>query len=162
MAVVADSSPFVGLVKIGCVDVLAGLFGRIVVPREVAEELGGPGMAAEVRAFVAHTPAWLDVREATALADLPRLHAGERAAISLAVELAADVLLIDERDGRKAAIDLGIPTARTAAVLFRAANAGVLDDLGGAYARLKATDFRVPPAVLDGLLERHRAMRRED
>ena len=159
MIVVADASPFIGLLKIGCVDVLPKLFGRVVVPREVWAELGHAGGAEVVRAFAAAPPDWLDVREATDMADLPPLHAGERAAISLAVSLGADLLLIDERDGRRAATDCGLKTARTAAVLFRAADAGVLDDLAAAYARLKATDFRVPPAVLDGLLARHRATR---
>jgi predicted nucleic acid-binding protein len=61
---------------------------------------------------------------------------------------------------REAAIALHIPTARTAAVLFDAANAGVLPDLKGAFDKLRATNFRVPGAVLDELLARHEAAKK--
>ena len=83
----------------------------------------------------------------------------ELAAISLAREFNADLLLIDENKGRQAAIALHIRTARTAAVLFDAANAGAIADLKVAFEKLKATNFRVPLKVLDELLKRHQQIK---
>jgi predicted nucleic acid-binding protein len=160
MLVVADASPLIGLVKIGHVDVLAALYGAVVIPPRVAAELASPKRPAEIRGFMASRPAWLSVRAPSRLEAIADLDAGELEAISLAKELGADLLLIDEAKGREAAIALHIPTARTAAVLLDAANAGVLPDLKAAYDKLRATNFRVPGAVLDELLARHLAAKK--
>jgi predicted nucleic acid-binding protein len=56
MLVVADTSPFIGLIKIGHVEVLPALFGRVFVPPEVARELGASERAAEVRLFIGKPP----------------------------------------------------------------------------------------------------------
>ena len=160
MLVVADASPLVGLVRIGHADVLAALYGTVVIPPRVAAELAGPRRPNEVRAFMETPPAWLSVRAPSRLEAIDDLDLGELEAISLAKELGADLLLIDETRGREAAIALHIPTARTAAVLFDAANAGVLPDLKLVFDKLRATNFRVPGGVLDELLARHQATRR--
>lgn len=162
MLVVADASPLVGLVKIGHADVLAALYGSVLIPPQVAAELGSPKRPAEVRAFLASPPAWLSVRAPSHLEAIDDLDPGELEAISLAKEIGADLLLIDEAKGRAAAIALHIPTARTAAVLFDAASAGVLPDLKSAFDRLRATNFRVPGRVLDEVLARHQAAKRPE
>jgi predicted nucleic acid-binding protein len=155
MIAVADTSPLIGLVKIGCVDLLPRLYGTV----EVAKELASPKRPPEVRAFVTSPPPWLLVRSPVMLLTIDGLGPGEQAAISLARELNADLLLIDESKGREAAIALQLRTARTAAVLFDAANAGALADLKEAFDRLRDTNFRVPPRVLDELLKRHQQIK---
>ncbi|HEX8914483.1 MAG TPA: DUF3368 domain-containing protein [Humisphaera sp.] len=159
MLVVADASPLIGLVKIGHADVLAGVYGTVVIPPRVAAELASPRRPADVRAFAAKPPPWLEVRAPSRVDPIDDLDPGELEAINLARELKADLLLIDEAKGRAAAVALGILTARTAAVLFDAANAGVLPDLKAAFDKLRATNFRVPGRVLDELLARHLASR---
>lgn len=154
MIVVADTSPLVALVNIGHVDVLPRLFGSLTIPGQVAAELAGPERPQAVRNFIGNPPAWLIIRKPAKIAPLPRLHAGEQEAISLALELKAHLLLIDERDGRKAAIQRGLPTVRTAALLTQAADQGLLD-LKQAFDRLRNTDFRIPGRVLDALLRQH-------
>jgi predicted nucleic acid-binding protein len=141
------------------VEVLAKLFGAVVIPPEVAKELADPGRPAEVQAFIASSPPWLSIRSPATLEVIPDIDAGELAAISLAVELKADLLLIDESLGREAAIARNIRTARTAAVLFDAANAGVLPDLKSAYDALRETNFRVPGKILDELLRLHEELK---
>lgn len=47
MIVVADTSPFVVLVNIGCIDLLPGLYDRVVVPPEVVAELRSPKRRSE-------------------------------------------------------------------------------------------------------------------
>jgi predicted nucleic acid-binding protein len=161
MLVVADSSPFVGLIKIGLLDVLRHLYGSVVIPPEVAKELESIKRPAEVRAFIATPPEWLSIRQASNIENIEGLDEGELAAIALARELKADLLLIDETKGRQAAIERNLKTVRTAAVLFEAANAKALPDLKAAFDKLKATDFRVPHEALDELLRRHELVKQQ-
>src|SRR3954447_5866485 len=99
LIVVADASPLVGLVKIGHADVLAALYGAVVIPPTVAAELTSLNRPAEVLTFAASPPAWLSVKAPTRLEAIADLDAGELEAISLAKELAADLLLIDDARG---------------------------------------------------------------
>src|SRR6478672_9204792 len=109
MVIVADTSPINYLILIETIDALPRLYGRVVVPPEVLDELRNASGPAVVRAWAATLPAWMQVQSALSIdATLP-LGDGERAAIALAQELKADRLLIDERDGREIATRLGVP-----------------------------------------------------
>lgn len=140
MIVVADSSPLIVLVNIGHERVLSDLFGHIVIPDDVAAELAGPRRPEIVRAFIVSPPPWIEIRAPLSVEPIPDLHAGENAAISLARELRADALLIDERRGRRAATDRGLQVIGTIGVLEAAAARGLLD-LEQAFEMVKQTDF---------------------
>jgi predicted nucleic acid-binding protein len=68
------------------------------------------------------SPAWLDVRLSGEISDpsLSRLDAGERAAISLAEELAADQLIADDLFARRIAPQRGLSVIGTIGVLREA------------------------------------------
>jgi predicted nucleic acid-binding protein len=155
MLVVADTSPFIALVNIGHLDILPKLFGSVIIPPEVAAELASPKRPFEVRAFINSAPKWLAIQSPSQTEIIEGIDRGECAAINLARELKADLLLIDESKGRAAAIARRIPNTRTTAVLFDAAIAGVLPDLRSAFDKLSATNFRVPREALDELLRRY-------
>lgn len=158
MLVVADSSPLIVLINIAHIDALPKLFARVVVPPEVSAELRHSNRPQTVRDFVASSPAWLLERSPTMIESIPALHAGELAAISLAQELKADLLLIDEARGRKAAADRHIPFAGTIGVLELAADRGLLD-LRDAFERVKRTDFWISHELLDERLRLYLARR---
>jgi len=61
MIVVADTSPIHYLVQLGEADLLPELYGRVLVPSAVVEELRHPKAAAENRAL-AGAPARMDQR----------------------------------------------------------------------------------------------------
>jgi predicted nucleic acid-binding protein len=152
MLVVADSSPLVILVNIGQISVLPTLFGEVAIPSQVAAELRANNRPVAVREFIATGPRWLVERTPKAIEPIAALHAGELAAISLARELKADLLLIDEMRGRKAAAERNIPLTGTIGVLEFAADRGLLD-LATAFEAVKQTDFWISDALLDQRLQ---------
>src|SRR5271157_5277035 len=105
MIVVADTSPLNYLIRLGRPDVLREIYGRVVVPRAVLAELLHPEAPPEVSAWASAPPVWLETMQVRQLDPslAAELGAGEREAISLALEVHADVLLIDERAGRREA-----------------------------------------------------------
>ncbi len=151
MIVVADSSAFVVLIAIGYADVLPALFHEIVIPPQVAAELASPKRSEAVRAFIAAPPSWLRIVDPKFVEGIKGLHTGEGAAISLARELGADRIIIDEVSGRKAASARGLSVVGTIGVLEAAAGRKLID-LSDAFAKVKDTDFWVSHPFLDARL----------
>jgi predicted nucleic acid-binding protein len=154
--VVADTGPLNYLVWIGAVEILPKLFETVLVPQAVQDELLRAGAPEAVRHWAAHPPAWLDLRPNPKSVGLtPNLDDGERAAIALALNVGADLVLMDDREGVAAALALGVETIGTLGVLDRAARHGLID-LETAFAQLKATNFRVRPDIMGALLVQHK------
>jgi predicted nucleic acid-binding protein len=101
-------------------------------------------------------PPWLEVRSPSNPEDpdLPR-HRGERDAIKLALELRADLLLMDEERPRKIATGLGIQVIGTIGVLEQAANRNLLPNLKAVHELIRQSSFHVAESLLDASLRRH-------
>lgn len=153
MIVIADTGPINYLILIGEIEVLPALYGRIVVPPSVCEELKRPRAPDAVRAWIAQPPAWLETLSPSKSpdADLIHLDAGERDAILLTEELGADQIIIDEIRGRREAQRRRLPFTGTLGVLAASAEEGLLD-LRNAVSRLRQTNFHISGDVLDRLI----------
>jgi predicted nucleic acid-binding protein len=120
MLVVSDSSPLNFLIRMGHIDVLETLFGEVLIPPMVEEELTRPTTPAEVRNFIAAKPAWLRVQSPSRSEPIARLDPGEAAAINLSLEVHADVLLVDDGNARRAALQRGLVVVGLLGILDRA------------------------------------------
>lgn len=142
MTVVSNTTPLNYLILVGEIEVLPALYREIWVPPAVVAELHASLSPFVVRDWVGSPPDWLTVGSPGAVsnAELSRLQAGEREAILLASSMNADLLLIDERLGRRHARGLGLRTAGTLAVLIEAGWQGFLD-FEDALDRLMRTTF---------------------
>lgn len=120
----------------------SSLIWSIVIPQKVLSELSQPQTPASVKSFAMSPPVRLEVRAVTIMIDsaLDHLEPGEREAISLALELNADALLIDDNDGQTAAQLRGVSIMGTLRVLFDAAAFG-LCDLEDTFGKLRQTNF---------------------
>jgi predicted nucleic acid-binding protein len=130
MIVVADTSPLNYLLLIAQENLLPELFGRVVIPQAVLNELQSEDAPPQVRQWSSNLPAWIEVKKTsltTANTALDILDAGEREAILLAQELSADLLLVDDKQARQAAINLGIAVTGTLGILDRAAREDLID-----------------------------------
>ena len=117
-------------------------------------ELTHANTPAVVREWISQPPAWLEVVSLKQPVDssLEYLDAGEREAISLASELQAILLLMDERDGVTIARHRGLKVVGTLAALDLAAAHGLVD-LQTMFDRLRATTFRSPVRLMVSMLE---------
>jgi predicted nucleic acid-binding protein len=137
-------------------DLLPHLFGEVVVPPAVAEELavespGLPRVDLAALGFV-HIQAPRDRQHVDNLCR--RLHRGESEAIVLATEIGPDYVLMDERAGRKVAIQYGLVPVGSIGVLIRAKHRGLVLRVAPLLDRLvKDIGFRVSAEVRRKALE---------
>jgi predicted nucleic acid-binding protein len=111
------------LVLIGQIDLVPRLLGRLSIPTVVRDELDDPMTPAALRQWIGAPPGWLSIMPAPSETDpaLASLDEGERAAITLATTIKADLLLMDDRAGVAAARAQGIEVTGTLGILDRAA-----------------------------------------
>ena len=116
--VVADASPLIAFQQIGQLQLLRTMFGELTVP---------PAVAREILPSVPPAPWIVERRLTQPIAPLvlrANLGAGESEALSLAVEIRADLLFVDERAGRRVAAALGVSVVGTLGVLLAAKRTG--------------------------------------
>lgn len=97
MIVVADAGPLHYLILLGRVELLPTLFGEVVIPAAVRQELTHSQSPAAVRTWMEGAPSWTRFVAATRIDSSLSLGAGEREAIALVLELHADLLLVDDK-----------------------------------------------------------------
>ena len=146
--VVADASALICLGWVDQLQILPGLFGRIVVPPAVAAEATRRGSA---------LPSWVDVRPPTrpldARVSAAQLGAGESEVLCLGLELEDAWVILDDLDARTLARGLGLRVIGTAAVLVEAKRAGLLPQVRPPLDALLERGFRLDRRVYDLILK---------
>lgn len=125
MIVVSDTTPLISLLKIDRIDLLEKLFGQVLVPQAVFDELTADGRfileADQIRRkqFII-VRAVQNSESAHILKRATGLDWGESEAIILTDELNADVLLMDEAKGRTVSFQMGLKVMGTIGILMAA------------------------------------------
>ena len=146
MIVVSNTSPIVALDFLGHLDLLKALFGQVLIPSAVRQELQSRDV-----------PSWISVhpvRDPNPDLKLEELDRGEREAIALAVELGAQLTLLDDLSARRHAGRLGLAKVGTIGLLLRAKQEKPIENLGPEIERLAKLPFHLcPDLVKRALLE---------
>jgi uncharacterized protein len=130
--IVSDSSPLISLARISKLDLLPRLYGELLIPQAVWHEVvvkgtGQPGVE-EIQ-----SAKWIKTATVTndelVLALQRDLDAGEAEAIALALEMKAELLLMDERLGRDTAQYFGVRCIGVLGVLVEAKYKGELKEI---------------------------------
>ncbi len=153
MVVVANSTPLIALSKLGLFELLKEYFGEVAIPKEVYDEVITRGDdlfgAKEVS-----TSKWIKIiepRNKLAVDSLSvHLGKGEAEAIILAKEKNT-LLLIDDKDGRTMAANLGVPVTGTVGLLMLAAEDGKVD-LKKTLDELMASGFRLSKSEYEKII----------
>lgn len=110
MIVVSDTPPILNLARIGRLELLASLYKQVLIPPAVHSELIASHLTP---AMDLACKSWLTIatpKDEKRVRDLrDELDPGEAEAIVLALEREAELLLVDERRGRRIAAALGLP-----------------------------------------------------
>jgi len=157
--VVADTGPLNYLVLTDDIAILPQLFGKVLIPERVREELEHMRAPESVRAWISDPPPWLEVRAVEVQRgenEYRALDPGERDVIALAIATKADLLLMDDREGVAVARRLGFAVTGTLGLLGLAARKGIVD-LIAAFERLKKTSFHYRRGLLETLLARRQS-----
>ncbi|RYD29494.1 MAG: DUF3368 domain-containing protein [Verrucomicrobiaceae bacterium] len=157
-AVISDTSPIRALLLLGEIGVLPRIFGEVLVPHSVLEELRHPKAPSIVRLWALQPPDWVIEASPNHLLLGLDLDRGETEAVSLAVEHHDSLLIIDEVKGRQVAASHGILITGTVGILEQAACEGLID-FEEAAQKLRATNFRISKTLLESAAERVRRRR---
>mgnify|MGYP000123266286 CR=1 FL=1 len=152
MIIINDTSPITNLAAIGKLDLLNLLYGSITIPVAVYNELTQPQTTKPIPgAEEVKTLSWIKTK---AVGNIQRvteiinsesnIHRGEAEAIILALELNADILLIDERRGRELAASYNLKVTGLLGVLLQAKNQGQITAVKPLTDRLiQEAEFRI-------------------
>ena len=154
MIIVSDTSPITNLAAIGQLDLLRQLYGNVIIPQAVYDEMVGldkivPGTVEVQTLSWIQVQAVVDSQKVTEIQESQdNIDLGEAEAIILSLELKADLLLMDERRGRTVATSYGINITGLLGVLLQAKKQGLVPVIKPLIDQLIATaDFRVNPQL---------------
>ena len=132
MIAVCNTSPIINLAAVGKLELLKKLYGKIVIPEAVYNEITikGKGQPGDREVTTSN---WIDVihiKDNILLTSYAaELHPGEAEAIILAMELNADLLIIDEHHARSIASKFRIPFIGLLGVLIKAKRRGYIQEI---------------------------------
>jgi uncharacterized protein len=126
MLVVSDTSPISNLIQVELLDLLHLLYGQIIIPKAVYEEL----CEIQSQKELIDNLNWIHIEIAQNISMVQELEndldKGESESIALAIELNADFLIIDELKGRKIAETHGIKIVGLLGSLLKAKEKGYI------------------------------------
>lgn len=152
--VISNATPIIALALIGQLDLLQKLYGQVIIPPAVEVEILAGGQRAGATelpkaAYILTTPL-LDPRRADLLSDLDR---GEAEVLALAQERQADLVIMDERLGRRHARRLGFTLTGVLGVLLRAKQQNHLGPLHPLITQLQQGGIRLSDPLVERVLE---------
>ena len=145
MIVVSDTTPISELAKVNHLNLLPKLFGKVIVPQGVYDELNTGQHPA---ALVISKLSWLDivvVENKLAVEKLQKsgkLDLGESEAIVLAEEIDAEQLLIDEKAARQVAKSRNLPLIGTMDILLLGKRHGYIANVKDVLERMQRQGTR--------------------
>ena len=159
MIVISDTSIITNLAAIQYLQLLPQLYDQVTIPAAVYRELTeiDPPVPGTLEVQIAP---WLEVRQVFDRSVIERLQIevkldlGESEAIALALELNADLLLIDERRGRAEADRLGVRITGLLGILVEAKRKNFIDAVKPLMDTMIAmSNFRVSSDLYNQILD---------
>lgn len=142
---VSNTSPLIYLHRLRRLELLPLLFGKIIVPFQVEQELDRGG--ARGRDVPDLRQPWIEIRRAGADHDYAELGPGESGALDLARTLPDALVILDDGAARTWAARLGLRCVGTVGILIEAKQHGHVERVTAELDRLAQLGFRMAPAL---------------
>lgn len=154
LKVVSNTTPILSLLKIGKLEILKNLYGKIYVPKEVFNEIE----AGKNKAFYEDLSKidWIaieEIKNKKAINYFLDLDKGEAESIILASELEADLIILDETLGRFHAKQIGLSITGTIGVLLKAKELALIPKLKPILLDLKSKDIWLSDQLINKILK---------
>jgi uncharacterized protein len=156
LIVIADAGPIIHLSRIGRIDLLPILYERLLIPAAVYAEVIQSGRGLTGSRELEGAP-WVEIVEEVPdpemLARLrSRIDAGEAAAICVAHDRRADLILSDDREARALALENGFRVQGTLGILLEAKQRGHVSHLSPLLRELKAKKTWLSESLIRAVL----------
>ena len=160
--VVSDTTPLHYLILVGRDFILHELYGTVVIPPAVLQELSHASAPVRISNWAANPPAWVTVSAPELIpAKFDGLDLGERQALALALELRADLVLLDDRLARRVARRELLNVKGTLGIVAHAAKANLLDFVE-TINQLQRTTMYLDREVVDQVIREYNRSRRKE
>lgn len=156
MIVISDTTAISNLIQIQEFELLKKLYQEIIIPERVYEELR---ILAEFDIQIEEPlkAEWIDIKEVKSqeLIDQFRkkLDQGEAESIALAIEMQADYLLIDEKEGRKIARENQLEIVGTLGILINGKKSGLIESIVEKMDDLRKIGFWISDSLYQEIIE---------
>jgi len=142
MKVICNTTPFIALASIDRIGLLKDIYSSVITPKAVIEEVSAGGA---IRVQNLASLDWIEVVPNIVTVEnriLFQLDYGERQVVLNALELKADLVLIDDRSARNIAEYIGLQVKGTLGVLVEAKRKGLILSFREAALKMKEQGIR--------------------
>ncbi|HYG36926.1 MAG TPA: DUF3368 domain-containing protein [Clostridia bacterium] len=154
--VVSDTTPLHYLILVGHETILQKLYEIVIIPPGVLAELGHASAPIPISNWAANPPAWVTVSAPRSIPDrYAALGFGEREALALAVEIRANLVLLDDKVARQVAQRDQMKVKGTLGIVADAARAQLLDFVE-TVEKLQCTSMHLDQELIRAVIEEYR------
>ncbi len=147
--VIANNTPIAALWSVSCLKLLEKLYGEVLIPETVCREFLATEY--EIRQKALTNAPWIKptrLKNPQQVLLYTSLDRGEAEVLALANELAARLVIIDERKARSYAKRLGLPLTGTLGVVLTAKEKGLISAVKPLINNLVNEGFYVSPELV--------------
>lgn len=148
--IISNSTPLIILSKIGELEILKNLYGEIIIPRAVFEEV-------TIKSDAIKNLSWIKILEVQDKSNRKiyqtKLHDGEVEVMMLAKEISADLLIIDDNAAKKFAKFLGFTVTGTLGILLKAKSEKIISEVRPILEKMLAEKFYISDEIINLVLK---------
>ncbi|MFW6359135.1 MAG: DUF3368 domain-containing protein [Chroococcales cyanobacterium] len=157
MIIISSTSPISNLAAIRQLSLLPQLYNKLIIPTPVANEIARVGTT-YTQAVSVSTLDWISIQSGESQFIVDRLSIylsqGEATAIALAVELKADLVLLDDQLARKMAAEYGLKSVGLLGILLEAKSQDKISEIKLILNDLVVQSrYRINPRLYSEVLE---------